>query len=857
MLYLKKYFTEGLTQIAILLSLCGVRVDVGLEPYLPPSWHEVILGPSSALTQTQFHNFGGRLEEGHGLHPKTADLDAPFMGRRLLGWVRTLDRLQVPHAEVETWLVQREPDPLPVQSSPLERAPAVIDRDQVDLPAHGAFEEDDEDEEEGELNGLHHCGSLDDRGEEDLVRMQRCRNAEAEGPFELTYSRGQTEDEADHTAGSLQECLRMMEETFPFADEQQLSDADGMMENLDCQPSDQEPLLPPIISTDALSLDLELQWQDVLAIMEPENTDIYITRSSEQALVSSSHGASQHGSEALPQYQNNFGPRGNQEVPVMEAAPQDGLLSPQSQSEVESALLPLIPSAELNDQSSPLNTLATDVDHPHTHVDQLDLLVEDSSDNFYTGLNELDNLSTFNMNLVTPAVVDSLGQETHHVNFNSNFAQSLESMTQDLLVTPTSAFLEGREDIDNDDLPSPLSDLLQDASILDEIRLLDLSLEEGFSPEMAVMLEEEGYLNRGAGQEGSGRNDDHFGFSMAATEDRGQPNRHQQDAEDEADSDSGLSLDFSHSPASPCTSEASSYSSSSASSSSCSSPVGSHFSEDEHVEESWAASDMEVEIAIKQEELEEEEMGAVGGEYPDDTHKLFISLHGDHRQFNDFPWLENIGHDHTYIQPQSSDSSSLGKIMTSPTRPVTRHVNAKPYHRSPSTPISEAKIWSRDERLAQSLKIPFSNELIVELPVYEFNELLSGYHLSEEQLALIRDIRRRGKNKIAAQNCRKRKVDVLLGLENNVAHLRQRRSRLLREKQEALRNLQEMRHRLGMLYQEVFARLRDEEGHPLDAAEFMLHFGQNGRVTVASRQQEAELPHGGGKNGKKQKEKKK
>ena len=95
MLYLKKYFTEGLIQMAILLSLCGVRVDVGLEPYLPPPWHDMILGPTSLLTQTQFHNLRNRMEDGQALHPKSVDLDGFFTTRRLLGLVRSLDRLQV------------------------------------------------------------------------------------------------------------------------------------------------------------------------------------------------------------------------------------------------------------------------------------------------------------------------------------------------------------------------------------------------------------------------------------------------------------------------------------------------------------------------------------------------------------------------------------------------------------------------------------------------------------------------------------------------------------------------------------------------------------------------------------------
>lgn len=104
MQYLKKYFTEGLIQMAILLSLCGVRVDVGLEPYLSPSWHEMILGPTSALTQTQFHNLRNRLEDGQSPHPKNVDLDGFFTARRLLGWVHSLDRLQVGNASIYIFL---------------------------------------------------------------------------------------------------------------------------------------------------------------------------------------------------------------------------------------------------------------------------------------------------------------------------------------------------------------------------------------------------------------------------------------------------------------------------------------------------------------------------------------------------------------------------------------------------------------------------------------------------------------------------------------------------------------------------------------------------------------------------------
>ena len=47
----------------------------------------------------------------------------------------------------------------------------------------------------------------------------------------------------------------------------------------------------------------------------------------------------------------------------------------------------------------------------------------------------------------------------------------------------------------------------------------------------------------------------------------------------------------------------------------------------------------------------------------------------------------------------------------------------------------------------------------------EFNDLLSKTDLTEDQLNTCRDIRRRGKNKVAAQNCRQRKLEQIEELQ--------------------------------------------------------------------------------------------
>ena len=55
---------------------------------------------------------------------------------------------------------------------------------------------------------------------------------------------------------------------------------------------------------------------------------------------------------------------------------------------------------------------------------------------------------------------------------------------------------------------------------------------------------------------------------------------------------------------------------------------------------------------------------------------------------------------------------------------------------------------SRDERKAREMGIPFTVHDIINLPMDEFNDMLSRHELSEDQLNVCRDIRRRGKNKV-------------------------------------------------------------------------------------------------------------
>lgn len=137
---------------------------------------------------------------------------------------------------------------------------------------------------------------------------------------------------------------------------------------------------------------------------------------------------------------------------------------------------------------------------------------------------------------------------------------------------------------------------------------------------------------------------------------------------------------------------------------------------------------------------------------------------------------------------------------------------------------------SRDERRAKALKIPFHMDQIINLPVDDFNELLTQYTLTDTQLALVRDIRRRGKNKVAAQNCRKRKLESIIHLETELNQLKTQREILSKQRFEFSRSLAFIKRRLSDLYSQVFSHLRDEDGQPYSVEDYSLQQTRDGKV---------------------------
>ncbi|XP_075685623.1 nuclear factor erythroid 2-related factor 2 [Rhinoderma darwinii] len=172
--------------------------------------------------------------------------------------------------------------------------------------------------------------------------------------------------------------------------------------------------------------------------------------------------------------------------------------------------------------------------------------------------------------------------------------------------------------------------------------------------------------------------------------------------------------------------------------------------------------------------------------------------------------------------------------------PIEPGQSNSPFTKDKSLSRLEAR-FSRDQQRAKALNVPFPVDKIVNLPVDDFNVLMSKHQFNEAQLALIRDIRRRGKNKVAAQNCRKRKMDNIVELESDLDKLKYEKEKLLAEKGEYNSNLRLLKKQLGTLYMEVFSKLHDEDGKPYSPHEYSLQQTKDGNVFLVPKAKKIEI----------------
>lgn len=110
---------------------------------------------------------------------------------------------------------------------------------------------------------------------------------------------------------------------------------------------------------------------------------------------------------------------------------------------------------------------------------------------------------------------------------------------------------------------------------------------------------------------------------------------------------------------------------------------------------------------------------------------------------------------------------------------------------------------SREDCQLSELGIPFSSHHIVNSSPEEFLLLQKHFQLTRHQISLCKDIRRRGKNKVAAQNCRKRKQRYLEILVEQVRRLKEHRQAVDLQRQLLLQQQQLWQMRLHNISQRL------------------------------------------------------
>ena len=142
------------------------------------------------------------------------------------------------------------------------------------------------------------------------------------------------------------------------------------------------------------------------------------------------------------------------------------------------------------------------------------------------------------------------------------------------------------------------------------------------------------------------------------------------------------------------------------------------------------------------------------------THNSFDHLYVKTR---DCSYLNSLEHDHCYCR---------GVTKVKRVQKIHYPFMAKDIFRSPvesfNGMMTRLESNERDEILARKTRIPLIVVDIINSPWSSFHELMDQPELSPGQIKVCHDIRRRGKNKAAARNCRKRKMDTIDELQSQV-----------------------------------------------------------------------------------------
>lgn len=127
---------------------------------------------------------------------------------------------------------------------------------------------------------------------------------------------------------------------------------------------------------------------------------------------------------------------------------------------------------------------------------------------------------------------------------------------------------------------------------------------------------------------------------------------------------------------------------------------------------------------------------------------------------------------------------------------------------------------------------PIARDKLITIPVEEFNQLLEDAQLTEIEVAFMKEWRRRGKNKAAAQVARKRKREEVSGLDEEVELMRQQKVEL-EKKHDQLRSLVEsLKERSLAAEDRLFQNQSEKLMEPVSRNTHLLHVTDDDKLLL-------------------------
>lgn len=158
-----------------------------------------------------------------------------------------------------------------------------------------------------------------------------------------------------------------------------------------------------------------------------------------------------------------------------------------------------------------------------------------------------------------------------------------------------------------------------------------------------------------------------------------------------------------------------------------------------------------------------------------------------------------------------SDVANLGVYSTPKFSESPRYADTRPRTPSPSpfvppSPVSSVTTecsesdYGKDQR-KHSTRVadhdPAAKQ-IVSMPFYEFKKILESSSVSERDKEEAKVIRKRGKNKVAAKHCRQRKVEIVMGLEQEIEKLKGFKASLIMKALHLQKTIEEDKRKVGL-----------------------------------------------------------